>query len=253
MASDNSLKLPRILCLHGGGTNADVFQLQSRSIIRRLGSTFRFVFINAPFYSDTHPDIVPFFGDLAPFYRWLRWEGGHEHDEEAESKILETCRRAMDKDPGSGAWVGVMGFSQGAKIAASLLWAQEHVDGGDGPFKFGIIIAGRAPIVVLDPQKKLHPVPYTANANQMSVESKDLAPDNKGQHAISIPTLHVHGLQDPGMHLHRVMADKYCKDGTARSIEWDGGHRLPIRPDDVEIMVSEILDMVKDASVLPRE
>lgn len=251
MASDDSLALPRILCLHGGGTSGDVFQLQSRAVIKHLGSTFRFVFIDAPFYSDPHPDIVPYFGELAPFYRWLRWEGGHAHDADAESKILDRCRQAMDSDPGSGDWVAVMGFSQGAKIAASLLWAQEHVHGGQGPFKFGVIIAGRAPIVVLDPLKKLPPVPYTADANQMSVESTDFAPDNKGAHAISIPTVHVHGLQDPGMDLHRLMADKYCKDGTAHSIEWDGGHRLPIRPDDVERVVGQILGVAKDTGVVP--
>lgn len=248
-AVDASLALPRILCLHGGGTSADIFQLQCRGIIRRLESTFRLVFTDAPFLSQPHPDIVPYFGDHGPFYRWLRWDGDHEHDDDAENKILNKCQKSMDEDPGTGPWVAVLGFSQGAKIAASILWAQEKVKGGQGPFKFGVVMAGRAPVVVLDPEKKMPTIPYTADIGQMSTDFTDWAPDNEGEHAISIPTLHVHGTQDPSTDLHRLMSSKYCKDGTARVVEWDGGHRLPIRPEDVEAIVEHMLDLAKETGV----
>lgn len=253
--ADASLALPRILCLHGGGTSAEVFRIQCRAIIQHLASTFRLVFVDGPFLSQPHPAIVPYFGDSGPFYRWLRWDGDHEHDDDAENKILDTCQRAMDEDPGKGPWVAVMGFSQGAKIAASLLWAQEKIKSGKGPFKFGVIIAGRAPVVILDPGRdlKLSPIPpHTTDAGQLSGDFSDWAPDNTGEHAISIPTLHVHGTLDPGMDLHRIMSDKYCKDRTARVVEWEGGHRLPIRPPDVEAVVGHMLELAVETGVLPR-
>lgn len=245
-----SLSLPRILCLHGGGTSAEIFQLQCRAIIRRLADTFRFVFVDAPFLSQPHPAIIPYFGENGPFYRWLRWDGDQKHDADAERKVLRQLQWAMNEDEGTGEWVAVLGFSQGAKIAASLLWAQEKVNGGKGPWKFGVIMAGRAPVVVLDPEKKLPPVPHTADISQMSTEFTDWAPNNKGEHALSIPTLHVHGTQDPAQDLHQKLADDYCKDGTARVVEWDGGHRLPILPADVEKVTTIMLELARETGVI---
>ncbi|KFH48573.1 Rhodanese-like domain-containing protein-like protein [Hapsidospora chrysogenum ATCC 11550] len=248
-----SLPLPRILCLHGGGTSANIFKLQCRGIIKRLGSTFRFVFVDGPWRSQPHPAIVPFFGDEGPFYRWMRWDGEHEQDEDAENKVLSTCLRAMDEDRGTGPWVGILGFSQGAKIAASILWAQEKIHGGEGPFRFGVIMAGRAPIVRLDPEGKVGAVPYTADISQMSSDVTDWAQDNRGEHAISIPTLHVHGTQDPAMDLHQLMSRNYCKDGTATVIEWEGGHRLPIRTDDVEAVAKRMLQLARETGAIAGE
>lgn len=249
-----SLNLPRILCLHGGGTSAEIFEVQARGIIRALAGTFRFVFVDAPFLSKPHPDIIPFFGDHGPFYRWLRWDGDAGHNTDEERKILGQLQWAMDEDEGTGEWVAVLGFSQGAKIAASLLWAQEKVNDGQGPYRFGVIMAGRAPVVILDPKKKLgRTIPHTAGISELSNDFRDWAPDNTGEHALSIPTLHVHGLKDPGQPLHQRLAKDYCKDGTARVIEWDGGHRLPIQPEDVDKVVQQMLELGRETGVIQAE
>lgn len=154
----------------------------------------------------------------------------------------------MRDDEGTGPYVGVLGFSQGAKIAASLLWRQENI--APGPFKFGVIIAGRAPVVLLDPEGTVGEVKHTADVGQISTEFRDWAPDCHGEHAISTPTLHVHGLQDPGMDLHRLLAEDYCHTGTARIVDWDGGHRLPVRAEDVKRVVDGLLDVAKEGGVL---
>lgn len=245
-----SLNLPRLLCLHGGGTSAEIFEVQARGIVRALAGTFRFVFVNAPFLSAPHPDIVPYFGDSGPFYRWMRWDGDARENTEEERKILSQLQWAMDEDEGRGDWVGVMGFSQGAKIAASLLWTQEKVKEGKGPFRFGVIVAGRAPVVVLDPERKMLTIPHTADISKLGHDFADWAPDNKGEHAISIPTLHVHGTRDPGHPLHKRLVTDYCKDGTARVVEWDGGHRLPIQKDDVDAVVGHMLELAREAGVM---
>ncbi|KAG6025465.1 hypothetical protein E4U41_001521, partial [Claviceps citrina] len=153
------LSLPRILCLHGGGVNARVFRLQCRTIVNQLEGTFRLVFVDGPYACEPHEDIVAVYGELGPFYRWLA--GGNVDDEDESgssggSSIMQACLAGMEGDAGSGPWVGVLGFSQGAKIAVSLLWAQQQAELllGAGQartgFRFGVLLAGSAPVVHLD-------------------------------------------------------------------------------------------------------
>ena len=35
------------------------------------------------------------------------------------------------------------------------------------------------------------------------------------------PTVHVHGMADPGLHLHRRLLEQYCEEGSATLVEWD--------------------------------
>ncbi|KAG5953119.1 hypothetical protein E4U53_006855 [Claviceps sorghi] len=253
MTTDLETSLPRILCLHGGGVNGRVFRLQCRILINQLANTFRLVFMDAPYTSDPHKDIVPVYGELGPFYRWLPWNDKRPAST-ADSDIVNVCLKAMDGDDGSGPWVGVLGFSQGAKIAISLLWAQTRAERLWGPgyaktdFKFGVIMAGSAPIVHLD--MRLPRSRHVADA-AMSSNSFDDWPDAPdGDHVVAIPTLHVHGLQDPGIEKHKMLLALYCTPGQTRLVEWDAGHRLPIKTSDVQQVVGNVLDMARQTGVL---
>ncbi|CAD0022466.1 unnamed protein product [Aureobasidium pullulans] len=89
--------------------------------------TFRLIFADGPSTAPPGPGIVPVYEDYGPFRRWLRWLPEHADidDEAAIEEVMyaiETCKRG---DPGTGPWVGLMGFSQGAKLAASLLYDQQ--------------------------------------------------------------------------------------------------------------------------------
>ncbi|KAH6888624.1 serine hydrolase FSH [Thelonectria olida] len=245
-----NLHLPRILCLHGGGVNGQVFEIQCRVIITRLKTNFRLVFMDGPFLSPAHPAIVQVFGELGPFHSWLRWTPEQQQELDAAAAAAEIrymCRRAMDLDEGTGEWVGVLGFSQGAKIAASLLWTQEKVtqelgeDEAATSFKFGVIMAGRAPLVQLDGRVDIPR--HVVDAARLSSDFDDWPETNVGPHVLSTPTLHVHGLRDPGLDQHRILFNNYCKIGTAQLVEWDGDHRIPIKSNDVEPVVSKILEM----------
>ncbi|KAF5970198.1 oxidoreductase [Fusarium coicis] len=250
-----TLHLPRILCLHGGGVNAQVFELQCRALIRSLASSLRLVFMQAPFISAPHPDIVSVYGEYGPFRRWLRWQPDHpEIEAEAAAELLRNqTRRAMDTDPGTGEWIGILGFSQGAKIAASLLWTQQKVTeqfGADEAltqFKFGVLMAGRAPLITLDARLQ-HP-PAVVDAALLSSEFKDFPESNVGDHVLSIPTLHVHGLRDPGLEQHQILLKTYCATGTTTLVEWDGGHRIPIKSHDVDAVTTEIMKLAKNAGI----
>ena len=249
MTVGDNLKLPRILCLHGGGVNSHVFRLQMRAIIGSLSSAFRFVFADGPYASDAHPDIVAVYGDLGPFRRWLRWQ---ETQPTAESQstaadIVDQCQRVMEEDVGCGPWVGILGFSQGAKIAASLLFAQQGADKARTSFKFGVLMAGSGPMIRLD-----HRLPHEKHIGEAAVLAREftdwpLAP--RGQHVVKIPTLHVHGLLDPGLESHRRFLDLYFEPKTTRLVEWEGAHRLPIKSCDVQIVVQDILEMAVHAGL----
>lgn len=254
---------PRILCLHGGGTNAAIFRFQLRAIISRSKENFRFVFVEAPFISPAHEAVAEVFADFAPFRRWLRFLKDHEEieDDVAAAEIVKACRDAMEKDDKAGSkgeWVGLLGFSQGAKIAASLLWAQQifGMRAKDGEkkdsllnarFKFGVLMNGRYPIIKLSPD--LPENPYIAPAGHLFSEEFELPTSNSGEHVCFIPTVHVHGLQDPGLQQHREMKNLWFAPGSARLVQWDGDHRLPIKPADVDEVLTKIYDLAESAGI----
>ncbi|KND87711.1 Esterase LovG [Tolypocladium ophioglossoides CBS 100239] len=249
-ADATACALPRILCLHGGGVNATVFRMQCRALIARLGPSLRLVFADAPFATDPHEAIVGVYGDHGPFFRWLRWQAAHPELESGDvaARIVAACRRAMDDDAGCGAWVGVLGFSQGAKIAASLLWAQERLAADEQPpllarFRFGVLMAGSPPVVRLD--ARVPPARHVADAAHLSLAFDDWPEGSAGPHALGIPTVHVHGLLDPGLERHRRLLESYARPGTARLVEWQGSHRLPIKTRDVEAVATQILQLAE--------
>lgn len=274
MATQAPLHLPRLLCLHGGGVNAAIFQMQCRMLTASLSKHFRFVFVDAPFLSDPDPAIVPVYGDEGPFRRWLRWLPSHPQLDldTMSSEIRRALVAAMDADDeagGHGPWAGVLGFSQGAKMAASLLYTQQRLretlgedeaaawlatDRGSGQpsrtFRFAVVMAGRAPLVVMD--TRLEPPFGVVDLSHSSPEfvgvPEGLA--EEGPHLLRSPTIHVHGLKDPALHYHRMMIDSYCAAGTTRRLEWEGGHRLPIKAGDVEAVTSEIIDLARELGII---
>lgn len=259
----SSLSLPRILCLHGGGVNAEVFRMQARSIIRALEDRFRFVFADAPFFCDAGPGIVPVYEDFGPFRRWLRWLPEHSEIEaqSATDEIWWQLNDAMatdDKLGATGPWVGLLGFSQGAKLSASLLFEQQYRnkmkasgqntqdDDRKPDFKFAVLLAGRAPIVSLRPETDN--VKNLANAAEIS-EGFNSIDTTSDDHILHLPTIHVHGLQDAGIHLHRQLLNNYCDPSSTILVEWDGAHRVPIKTSDVQKIVDPILKIANSLGV----
>lgn len=151
-----------------------------------------------------------------------------------------------------------MGFSQGAKLAASLLlaqqWREENSVRGAGDreqnYRFAVLLAGRAPLVAFYPGQLESPNLVDADHSGSQIEVDTW----KGMdHVLRMPTLHVHGLKDPGLELHRKMLEDYCDDygnGKAGLVVWDGGHRVPILKGVVGEIVEEILRMARETGVL---
>lgn len=258
---------PRILCLHGGGVNAAIFEAQSRSLIKHLQHSFRLVWADAPFFCDPHHDVIDVYGSYAPFRRWLRWLPEHAEidDESCIEEMGYAIRTAMEGDDrkgGTGEWVGLMGFSQGAKLAGSILLEQQarenkarkegrNVDNGfteipNLHWRFGILLAGRAPLSNLNPNVLTSPA--SVGAGDLS-EGFQFCKEVDADTILRMPTLHVHGMADPGLNLHRRLLQDYCSQDSTTLIEWEGAHRIPLKSKDVDRVVGAIYDIAQDAGV----
>ncbi|TLD09714.1 hypothetical protein PspLS_11394 [Pyricularia sp. CBS 133598] len=254
--------LPRILCLHGGGTNAAIFRTQCRSLSRSLESHFRLVYVEAPFASLAGPDVLSVYADCGPFKRWFP-ESGKYSDADVILAIDASVRKAIQNDDhlagATGPWVGVLGFSQGAKLAASLLYRQqqraakypERVSSSEN-WRFGVILAGRGPLVALDPEACRSimldkPSSVVIAMGDVRVSSPDDIADD--DHLLRVPTLHVHGTLDPGIEFHRQLLERCCAPGTTQLLEWPGNHRVPIKSVDVDPLVAEMIQMAASTGV----
>ncbi|CAD0083704.1 unnamed protein product, partial [Aureobasidium vineae] len=71
--------------------------------------------------SEAGPGIIPVFKDYAPYYRWTGWRTEHPvaETEIARQQILQLVEQAKEADDGTGQWVAILGFSQGAGLAAT--------------------------------------------------------------------------------------------------------------------------------------
>lgn len=244
----DDLTLPRILCLHGGGVTGEVFRAQARALIKALPS-FRLVFADGPFFCDAGPGIVPVYEDCGPFRRWLRWLPEHAEidDDSAAEEVMYAIRTAKDGDAGTGPWVGMLGFSQGAKLAASLLHEQqvrvEREGTADTDYRFAVLLAGRQPLISFS---ELSSSPATLPAGAIS---EGFQYPGESDRILRLPTIHVHGLSDPGLHLHRQLMDKYCDRESVTLVEWDGTHRVPLKKTDVDKICTEIYRVAREQGV----
>ncbi|KAI0206648.1 hypothetical protein F4808DRAFT_466649, partial [Astrocystis sublimbata] len=273
-ANDITLHHPRILCLHGGGTNARIFRAQCRVLSRWLEPDFRLAFAEAPYTSAPGPDVASVYAGDGPFKRWLRWLPTHEalEDKAAVRDVDRVLKEAMDADDAAGAdgpWVALLGFSQGAKLAVSLLFRQQQRalrrkgGGGDGRqenggwgddgiydgWKFAVALAGRAPLVNLEPG--LFQSSLLSNPSEIGLAgSPDLMEMATEKHVLRLPSIHVHGRADPGLDLHRELVERYSDPACTEVVEWDGGHRVVLKGPDVQLVVDAILKVAKETKAI---
>lgn len=110
----------RILCLHGQGVNARIFSEQTEALRAFLPSQYEFIFRDAPFVCGPAP------GGIAKMYpkdtyRCWYTSPSTERVRAAHKAIIKIIKELGGVD-------GVMGFSQGAAVAASLILHRQLVN-----------------------------------------------------------------------------------------------------------------------------
>ncbi|KAL8706802.1 MAG: hypothetical protein Q9225_007912 [Loekoesia sp. 1 TL-2023] len=216
--------LPCLLCLHGGGTSAYIFSIQTRRLQRALANQFRFVFVDAPFECPAGPGVLPFFEGMGPYRRWIDADG------DDRGKVRPLLRKTMAEDGGN--FVGVLGFSQGARLALGLLHGkQEKHPEAFNEFGFGVFICGTYPPLGLS--SALFPIAPTAMFESQHWEDKH-------ENILSIPSIHVVGDRDPFSYKSRLLVQ--CSEPSSTTVlEFNMGHHLPVRPADTQQLADSII------------
>ncbi|BCR89671.1 uncharacterized protein ACHE_50869S [Aspergillus chevalieri] len=213
----------KFLCLHGAGTNDEIFDLQSGGIRHSLeekGHTFRF--INGGVLSDPEPEIASIMD--GPFYKHYTV---NTPPGPTLSTALQYTLSIIEKE---GPFDAVMGFSQGAALACSLLihHAKTHPD--ESPlFKMAVFICGATVWDVDNGLEALQPTPGTS--------------------AVGIPTVHIVGKQDP---LYAEGKKLYGLCEPEKAVFYDHGsrHMIPFDLVNTERMAGIVEETVKQVEGL---
>ncbi|PTB69585.1 hypothetical protein BBK36DRAFT_1156153 [Trichoderma citrinoviride] len=166
----------RFLCLHGRGTSAQIFELQTARLREQL-SDHEFVFIDGPVETE------PSEGAEAvadQFFGWFEQPA-------SPAQAQQVLQGLVDFIDANGPFEGLMGFSEGGIVAATLLAhdARQRFAG----LECGILMSAAPP---LDPAGILEGDDPPA--------LRFLIPVVDGT-AIRVPTAHVVGANEPFAHL----------------------------------------------------
>ncbi|MCJ1367137.1 hypothetical protein MMC16_006269 [Acarospora aff. strigata] len=223
--ADGPQRLPRILCLHGGGTSAEIFRIQTCKLQRALQQHFQFVFIDAPHASTPGPGVLPVFEGFDPYFRWVTWwknenDYTREERELEEKAVIETLDSVLaQQDNDEAPFVGVMGFSQGARVAAGLLLREQMAGSENRRLRFAVLLAGSYPPIYLPFQPAL--------CDQL----------------IHIPTVHMHGSDDSHLTHSGTLLTRSCDPSAALLMEFKGGHHLPVLTHDTNRLADMIIQV----------
>jgi hypothetical protein len=113
-------------------------------------------------------------------------------------------------------------------------------------WRFGILLAGRAPLSNLNPT--IMQSQALVDAGSIS-EGFEFCKQVDDEAILRKPTLHVHGTADPGLHLHQKLLHDYCEHGTATLVEWEGAHRIAIKTKHVDRIVDAVYDLAESTGV----
>lgn len=161
----------------------------------------------------------------------------------------------VDDDDGNKAgqqpFVGVIGFSQGARVAAGLLHqaqvqaqAQDRKGGEDGDgwlikgLRFGVLLNGSYP-----------PLRQSSNpSTTLPRLSEHTQREWNDQHegVIHTPSIHVYGRRDPALPASKLLT-KCFDPSTATELQFDNGHHLPTSDDDTMVIVDHILRIYNES------
>ncbi|QSZ30720.1 hypothetical protein DSL72_000278 [Monilinia vaccinii-corymbosi] len=241
----------RILCLHGKGTSAEIFSIQSAAFRSRLPSSYKFDFLDGPYTSPPAAGVSLFFNP--PYYAY--------YDSTDPSAIRESYSFLQQHIDKNGPYDGVMCFSQGCALVAGFLLDHQvtrpHIP---LPFKCAVFICGGVPLPIIEdlgieiPEKaraleaqSVKELFATAAAVEtaqpgddywntkaekssiLNVENIDLenpyglvVPEGW---KIQIPTVHVYGKKDPRW-LASLNLASFCA-GKRKVWDHGGGHDIP--------------------------
>lgn len=221
-----------LLCFHGTGSKADIFNVQMARICFLLKDEFQFIFVDGPYECPTAgPGVLPMFGGNEPYYSWFGRES--KSIDESLEKINESVRDAVtqweaEKSNVDAEIIGAIGFSEGALAVAFLLWQQQQ---GVSPWL---------------PELRFAVMSCCFFPNEASLWlNKNARTYGLNKAEIQVPTLHIHGNKDFSLARARRLVKNHYQAGASVIFECETGHHLPKKKDEVEMIVKQISEMSK--------
>lgn len=156
--------------------------------------------------------------------RGFREKGMTDAESSRACDFLQQYVEQHDGDP----FDGILGFSEGASVAASLILRQ-CAEKRTSPFKFAIFICAIPP--------------FRSDGNGIMLA------DETGER-INIPTAHIVGSRDPGYQGSRVLYN-LCRHSCASIFDHCGAHTIPWDLTSTQGIAKEILSIMKSSSSVP--
>ncbi|GAB1316524.1 Family of serine hydrolases 3 [Madurella fahalii] len=213
----------RFLCLHGLGTNAQIFETQTAALRYELGDSHTYEFVEGTIPTPMAPEFAHVASPTDDFFAY------------ADFDDLTSCVKALNQlenyIASEGPFDGLLAFSQGATISATYL-AHAQMRGVAVPFKCAIFFSAGG---VFD-------------ADLLAKgEVSMLTPESVGE-VIRIPTAHIWGLNDSTVNSAAVAA--VCAGEKRQVFTHDGAHEIPgVRsPADVKSSVRIMRRVISMAS-----
>ncbi|MCJ1381390.1 hypothetical protein MMC17_004500 [Xylographa soralifera] len=192
-------------------------------LCQESGHDFRLVFVDGPWPCQMHEDLKPVYSHMGPCYRWANWSAHHPPiDESSAIREIEcSLMKTMNSDEGTGEWVGILGFSQGAALAFTILLENQlrlqrdpRATASAGVhWRFGVIMAGRAPPFSLShiTQKAQHYKSLTQRS--LCYEKASFPEVFPFATRLRTPTLHVHGFERRRLGIASRLGELVCIAG----------------------------------------
>ncbi|PWY83451.1 hypothetical protein BO70DRAFT_379263 [Aspergillus heteromorphus CBS 117.55] len=207
----------RFLCLHGAGTSAEIFEIQTGGItydLSKKGHTFKYV--NGYMEDAVEPELKDIFE--GPFY------SHYPRDQAPREKLAPAIKHVQQIIEKDGPFDAVMGFSQGAALACALI--VQHAQTHQEPlFKLAVFICGAAPF-------------DSTGSAHMSAPA--------GEYPVQIPTTHIVGKQDP-VYPQSMRLFRLCEPGKVQFYDHGSKHMVPFDMKNTEAMVAAIEASVQRA------
>ncbi|CAG8395007.1 unnamed protein product [Penicillium salamii] len=261
----------RVLCLHGMGTNANIFQAQTAAFRSLLPAHFEWEFFDADHDCEAAEGVSGIYpGPYLSFYNT------------PYTKQVEDSHHFIDEMiEQEGPFDAIMGFSQGAAVAASYIQkAQTTASLERPPFRMAIFICGSLPfstdrLAGVDVTKMYASggdmltsdiaywksfsgpnvplvTPHINCGLNGTLTDRHLDPDDTVRRyhpavdtrRIEIPTVHIYGRHDP-YRAQSIDLQGLCspQQGLTLSYEHPGGHNIP----STEAVSREITNLIRKA------
>ncbi|TVY80404.1 Esterase FUS5 [Lachnellula suecica] len=209
----------RFLCLHGMGTNSEIFETQSAAIRYGLGDEHTYEFLEATITAPMAPGIETLVSPNTECFTWT-------DDSSRESYVTSYKKALMDLDEflaEYGPFDAVMAFSNGAALAASLIIQKlqncPQEQDASPVFKCAVFFSGGIPVLVQG-------------------ESFQLIDRDTSSELIHIPTANIWGAKDSLYPDFGPVVKTICRADLAESYIHQGGHEIPGSKDEQAVASS---------------